>query len=152
MFPLAARTLSHPIDTTKPSILSTFRTILRQINKQYTIRNQNTIWKQTAISQYRQHQHLAPSPSLSSTAASLSPVHQLQLNALDLVAFLQSKAEHKRLVEEYWPASQLTETEKLSRTAGMVGLSMPKKLTEEETRAGGGRTWTEIQAEEKGRK
>ncbi|KAJ3029885.1 UNVERIFIED_CONTAM: hypothetical protein HDU68_010772 [Siphonaria sp. JEL0065] len=80
--------LVQPVEVSKPVIISTFRGILRQINKQ-------------------------------------------------------------RLVDEYWPASQLTESEKLSRTAGMVGLSMPRELKEEETRAGGGQTWTEIQQQHK---
>ncbi|ORY52008.1 hypothetical protein BCR33DRAFT_655764 [Rhizoclosmatium globosum] len=129
----------QPIDTSKPALISTFRRILRQINKQYTVRNDNTYWKQGAITQYRSNKVISPETSVS----------LLQLNALDFLAFMEAKSEHKRLVEEYWPASQLTESEKLSRTAGMVGLSMPRKLKDEETKAGGGRTWSEIQAEEK---
>ncbi|KAI9332365.1 hypothetical protein BDR26DRAFT_869372 [Obelidium mucronatum] len=131
-----ATRLVEPIHTSKQVILSTFRSILRQINKQYTIRNDNTHWKQGAISEYRKHQTNAR-----------APVHLLQLNAVDFLAFLEAKREHKRLVDEYWPASQLTEAEKLGRTAGMVGLSMPRALKHEETKAGGGQTWSEIQKE-----
>ncbi|KAI8613923.1 hypothetical protein BC830DRAFT_1051003, partial [Chytriomyces sp. MP71] len=105
------------IDTSRAAVLSTYRSILRQINQQYTVRNDNRLWYFAAVSEYRQNKN-----------ASIEAAQGHQLNAQDFLAYLHSKQEHRRLMEEYWPASTLTPTEKIHRTANVVGLSMPRPL------------------------
>ncbi|KAL3901446.1 MAG: hypothetical protein SGCHY_000596 [Lobulomycetales sp.] len=48
--------------------------------------------------------------------------------AENLLCFLQATQKHSELCNLYWPMSNLTEQEKLKRTANFVGLEMPAKL------------------------
>ncbi|KAJ3085623.1 hypothetical protein HK100_008978, partial [Physocladia obscura] len=74
------------------------------------------MWRDSAVAEYRVNRGV-PANQLSA----------LQLNALNTLAFFDSTVEHQ-----------------LSRTANVVGLSMPRKLRDDETRQGGGKTMSEI--------
>ncbi|KAJ3416550.1 hypothetical protein HDV05_001287 [Chytridiales sp. JEL 0842] len=119
-------------------ILQTYRSLLREIQKQYTRPNQNPLWKTTLITRYR----------TSLTLQDPHLVQKLHWNAVDLLSFLKATREHQRLMDEYFPVSQLSASEKVERTAGVVGLNMPRPLEAYETAQGGGKTWTQLRQEE----
>ena len=48
--------------------------------------------------------------------------------ARNVLTYLESSREHKRLREMYWPTSNLSSEEKLKRTANVVGFNLPKKM------------------------
>ncbi|KAJ3405610.1 hypothetical protein HDU80_001089 [Chytriomyces hyalinus] len=133
------RSCAHSIDVSRVAVLSTYRGILRQISQQYSHRNGTMLWHSATVAEYRKH-------SIDMDPASVAVA---QLNALNLLSYLSSRREHKRLIEEYWPASTLTPAEKNTRTANFVGLSMPRPLRDDETKQGGGQTRTEMLQQEK---
>ncbi|KAI8840553.1 hypothetical protein BC829DRAFT_403095, partial [Chytridium lagenaria] len=90
-------------------ILSTLRLLLRQVNAQYTSKNGSKIWHKSKVSDH-------------------SIIIRKHAEAGFLLTFLQSSREHKRLSDLYWPASLLSNEEKIKRTANVAA-----KIVEEWT-------------------
>ncbi|TPX30448.1 hypothetical protein SmJEL517_g06001 [Synchytrium microbalum] len=88
------------------------RTVLREVNKQYTSRNNNPIWKNELLSQIR------ASSKLESAELKLA-----QQKLHDLAAFLKASRTHKELLLMYFPESQMSSEEHVRKTANRVGLS-----------------------------
>ncbi|KAJ3106600.1 hypothetical protein HDU97_005965 [Phlyctochytrium planicorne] len=99
---------------TRFEILTTFRGILRHVNKQ----NGSRTWHDEVISNYKAAKSLSQE----------SIIIRKQAEAKGLLDFLTASSEHKRLMNLYWPVSGLSAEEKLKRTANVVGLNLPKPL------------------------
>ncbi|KAI9017526.1 hypothetical protein BC832DRAFT_521788, partial [Gaertneriomyces semiglobifer] len=97
-------------------ILSTFRGILREVSKQYTPRNNNRLWHNEVVSQFR----------AGSTLTDENAIRQKLMDAQNVLIFMRSNREHRDLMDRYWPTTGLSNEEKLTRTANTVGLSLPK--------------------------
>ncbi|KAJ3329364.1 hypothetical protein HDU76_008046 [Blyttiomyces sp. JEL0837] len=126
-----------PMMTARPPkaiVLSTFRGLMREVEKQYTSPNKNTVWKDHLISVYRQNAGLQDDRQIARN----------HLDATDILAFMKATREHKRLMEEYWPTVGISESERIERTAKTVGLNLPAPLRDDETPEAGGKTFSEM--------
>ncbi|KAJ3217675.1 hypothetical protein HDU67_007498 [Dinochytrium kinnereticum] len=129
---------------TQPSraeILSTFRSLLREVNSQvshplcatrpvvsassssasptkFTAKNGSKVWHAELVSTYK----------AARTISDKAIIIRRQAEANGLLSFLQASKEHRRLMNLYWPVSGMSNDEKLKRTANVVGLSLPKAV------------------------
>ncbi|KAI9093016.1 hypothetical protein DFS34DRAFT_631287 [Phlyctochytrium arcticum] len=106
----------------KSEVLGLYRGILREIGKQFTIRNGNRVWHTEAVRKFR-------------NGAQLTHPNQIQeslMDARNILHFLQSNRTHRELIERYWPSHNLTGDERLTRTANTVGLQLPKMFGEDD--------------------
>ncbi|TPX71091.1 hypothetical protein SpCBS45565_g01300 [Spizellomyces sp. 'palustris'] len=111
---------------TRSDILSTYRGILREVSKQYTHRNKNRVWHNEVVARFR----------AGATLSDPVTIEESVKDARNILTFMRSNREHRNLVERYWPATGLSNEEKLTRTANTVGLSLPKMFGAEEIQEG----------------
>lgn len=90
---------------------SSYRQLLK-LTKALTLKNNNPLWVNAV------------------TDPSQPPLKQPDLNAL--VSYLDACNNHKKMMELYWPVSDLTSEQKLTRTANTVGFALPEKFTDEQ--------------------
>lgn len=83
---------------------------------QYTKINENKLWVNEIKRVFRQNQHVT---NKEHTAL-------LQMNALDMITYLDGVKMHKTYSDAYFSVSKLSGAEKLKRTAGVVGFELPK--------------------------
>ncbi|KAI9207319.1 uncharacterized protein BJ171DRAFT_494238 [Polychytrium aggregatum] len=113
----------HPLNVSKQQVLSVYRGLLREVNKQFTRTNQNLLWKTELTLQFR----------LAQSLESPEEIQRRFLDAKNTLTHLHAVRTHKHMMATYWPASGLTGQEKIERTAGKVGLALPEiQLNEEE--------------------
>ncbi|KAJ3037685.1 hypothetical protein HDV00_001407 [Rhizophlyctis rosea] len=105
----------------RSEVLSTFRGILREISRQYTARNNNPMWRDAALIEFRMGAKLSDQTEVARA------IHNLR----DMYTYLRSCREHREMMQRYWPITALTEEQKLARTAGTVGLQLPKMMDDE---------------------
>ncbi|CAG8630403.1 2546_t:CDS:2 [Funneliformis mosseae] len=108
------------ISSSKQLILSTYRQILKEINKQFTNQNNNQLWRKEAISTFQQYRNLS----------NKEEVEKLTQDAQDLLCFLKSNRKFDELLKSYNPVHGYSEEKRIELTAKRVGLKLPITITE----------------------
>ncbi|EGF81009.1 hypothetical protein BATDEDRAFT_24622 [Batrachochytrium dendrobatidis JAM81] len=106
------------LPSTNASVLSTYRGLLREVNRQFVVKNNNSFWRMQVIAQFR------IGKGITDPSRALAKRRQAQ----NVLMYLKSSREYKELMERYWPVSTLTEQEKIAKTANRVGLAVPKPV------------------------
>jgi hypothetical protein len=89
-----------------------YRSLLKQLTRQYESKNGNRIWRSILSLNFRQN-----------------PSNLSLKDGENILHYLQGAGEYNRLMALYWPESSLSESEKISKTANRVGLSVPSDLS-----------------------
>ncbi|RIA92099.1 hypothetical protein C1645_736631 [Glomus cerebriforme] len=111
----------------KQLILSTYRQLLKEVNKQFTYRNYNKIWREEVINTFQKNRDLS----------NKEEVEHLTKYAQDLLCFLRSNRRYNELLNLHNPIHGYSEEKHIELTANRVGLKLPTiplaKVLDEET-------------------
>ncbi|CAG8490034.1 10905_t:CDS:2 [Acaulospora morrowiae] len=102
-------------DTSRKMILSIYRQLLREVQKQFTPYNKNPYWKLELIKEFRQNRD----------ASNKELLEKLDQDATDLLSFLRSNRRYGELLTQLDPMHGLTEQQRVEKTANRVGLKVP---------------------------
>ncbi|CAG8445211.1 11756_t:CDS:2 [Ambispora leptoticha] len=105
---------------TKATTISLFRNLLREVNRQFTPINKNTLWRDELFRAFRENQNVHERTKITS----------LIRDAEDVVTFLKSKRKHGELLKLYNPSIMRPNEKHIEMTANRVGLQMPNSYDE----------------------
>ncbi|KAF0482773.1 mitochondrial matrix protein, f1f0 ATP synthase assembly factor fmc1 [Gigaspora margarita] len=97
------------------TLLSTYRQLLKEINKQFTSQNNNQYWKQQLIEAFRKNKDIT----------NIEVSQRLNQDAQDVLSFLRSNRRHNELLASYNPTHGQSEEKRVELTANRVGLKVP---------------------------
>ncbi|KAI9179805.1 hypothetical protein H9P43_005136 [Blastocladiella emersonii ATCC 22665] len=104
--------MTSPLSTAAPAATALYRGLLREVTKQVTKKNNNPTWQRYLRAQFE----VVPADAAQ---------HRARLvDAENALLFLRSNRTHRELLEGYFPV--LAEDERIKRTAGKVGLQLPR--------------------------
>lgn len=95
--------------------LQIYKSLLRELTKQYESKNGNRIWRSILSLHFRKN-----------------PSNLSLTDANNILHYLRGAGEYNRLMALYWPEESLSEKEKIRKTANRVGLSVPPDFSEQE--------------------
>ncbi|GBB85941.1 hypothetical protein RclHR1_12390003 [Rhizophagus clarus] len=101
--------------SSKQLILSTYRQLLKEVDKQFTNQNNNKLWREEVINTYQKNRDLS----------NKKEIENLSKYALDLLCFLRSNRKYNELLELYNPIHGYSEEKRIELTANRVGLKLP---------------------------
>ncbi|CAG8434238.1 1761_t:CDS:2 [Ambispora gerdemannii] len=91
--------------------ISLFRNILREVNRQFTSINKNTLWRDELFQAFRENKNVNDPNKLTG----------LIRDAEDVVTFLKSKRKYGELINLYNPSNE----NRIEMAANRVGLRLP---------------------------
>ncbi|CAG8609020.1 6661_t:CDS:10 [Rhizophagus irregularis] len=101
--------------SSKQLILSTYRQLLKEVDKQFTYRNNNKLWREEVISTYQKNRDLSNKEEIENSTK----------YALDILCFLRSSRKYNELLELNNPAHGYSVEKRIELTANRVGLKLP---------------------------
>ncbi|RGB27164.1 hypothetical protein C1646_719318 [Rhizophagus diaphanus] len=101
--------------SSKQLILSTYRQLLKEVDKQFTYRNNNKLWREEVISTYQKNRDLSNKEEIENSTK----------YALDVLCFLRSSRKYNELLELNNPVHGYSVEKRIELTANRVGLKLP---------------------------